>query len=118
MKRCLALAAVCVLFAPAAAPAVEDIAPEKLLGKWELTEKAAGFPKGTVFDFQTGGKLVITVEINGEAKMTPVKYELKERTLRLTAGDKTDTTEATYDPRTGELVCKDKDGTTARFKRK
>ena len=118
MKRCLTFAVVCLVFAPAAAPAAEEIAPEKLLGKWELTEKAAGFPKGTVFDFQTGGKLVITLEIDGKKSMADVKYELKERTLRVTAGDKTDTTEATYGSSRDELVLKDKDGTTARFKRK
>jgi uncharacterized protein (TIGR03066 family) len=115
MKRYLAFAVVCLLLAPGAAPAA-DPKLEDLLGKWELTADAAGIPKGSVFDFQKEGKLVVTAEVDGEKKTFDFKYALKEKLLTLTVGDKSDTTEVTkLDEK--ELVCKDKDGTTAKFKR-
>ncbi len=33
---------------------------DDLLGSWELTAEVAGIPKGSVFDFQKDGKLVIS----------------------------------------------------------
>jgi uncharacterized protein (TIGR03066 family) len=115
MKLYLVLAVVCVWFVPAQVLA-QDPKLEDLLGKWELTEVAAGIPKGAIFDFQKDGKLVVMFEMEGEKKTFDFKYELKERMLKLTIGDKSDTTEITSLDKT-ELVCKDKDGTTAKFKR-
>ena len=43
-----------------------DPDPADLLGKWELTEEAAGIPKGTIFDFRKDGKLFITAEVKGK----------------------------------------------------
>lgn len=121
MKRCLALAVVSLLFAPVAAPAADDMPIERLLGKWELTEKSAGIPKGAVFDFQRGGKLVVNAVINGKEVQFEFGYELKEkeRTLRFATPDKSDTTKVVYErDRPDEFTCQDKDGTTAKFKRK
>jgi uncharacterized protein (TIGR03066 family) len=117
MRRSLTLAVVCLLFAPAAARAA-DPKLEELLGKWELTEASAGIPKGAIFDFQKDGKLVVMAKVDGEDKTFDFKYELKEKDklLKFTVGDKSDTTEVVTLDKT-DLVCKDKDGTTAKFKR-
>lgn len=117
MKRVLCLTAFCLFLSPAFVSADEPKI-EDLLGKWELTEEAAGIPKGSTFDFQKDGKLVIGVEINGEKKMIDFKYELKtkEKLLAFTINNKVDTTEVITLDKTS-LVCKDKDGTTAKFKR-
>jgi len=89
---------------------------EDLLGKWELTEDAAGIPKGAIFDFQKDGKLVVAAQVDGEKKTFDFKYELKEKQIKFTIGEKSDTTEIIVLDRS-ELICKDKDGTTAKFKR-
>ncbi len=106
------------LFLLLTATSAADPKLEDLLGKWELTEAAAGIPKGAVFDFQKDGKLVVTASINGEKKTFDFKYELKakENTLVFAIENKTDTTQIVTLSK-DELVCKDKDGTTAKFKR-
>jgi uncharacterized protein (TIGR03066 family) len=115
MNRFVCLSVFCLIFSPAFA-AAEDPKLEDLLGKWELTEEAAKIPKGSTFDFQKDGKLVLGVETNGERKMFEIKYELKEKLLAFTINGKTETTEITTLTKT-ELICKDRDGTTAKFKR-
>jgi uncharacterized protein (TIGR03066 family) len=115
MKCSLALAAAFVFLSPAFSPAV-DPKLEDLLGKWELIDAAAGIPKGAVFDFQKDGKLVIVATIGGSKKTFDFKYKLKGSSLEFTVGDKADTTEiVVFDKK--EMVCKDKDGTMAKFKR-
>lgn len=125
MKLYLALAAVCLFFVPAARASDDDLLLPKLadlIGKWELTDAAAGIPKGSTFEFQKEGKLTITAEVDGKKQTFDFKYELKGRQLRLTTGDKTDTTEVNkleLDEKMKEWVleCKDKDGTKAKFKK-
>ena len=116
MKRSLGLAVAFLFvasFASAADPKLDD-----LLGKWELTDASAGIPKGSTFDFHKDGKLTIVATVAGEKKTFDFKYKLKEKEklLEFTVGDKTDTTEITSLTKT-ELVCKDKDGTIAKFKK-
>jgi uncharacterized protein (TIGR03066 family) len=115
MKRSLSLAAAFLFFVPAFAPAA-DPKLDELLGKWELTDAAAGIPKGSTFDFHKDGKLVIVATIDGQKKSFNFQYKLKDKLLEFTVGDKTDTTEISSLNKL-ELVCKDKDGTTAKFKR-
>ncbi len=115
MKRSLGLAVAFLFFVPTFAPAA-DPKLDDLLGKWELTDAAAGIPKGSTFDFQKDGKLVIVAPVGGEKKTFDFKYKLKDKLLEFTVGDKTDTTEITTLTKT-ELVCKDKDGTIAKFKK-
>jgi uncharacterized protein (TIGR03066 family) len=117
MMRALGLAALFLFLAPALVRA-DDPKLEDLLGKWELTEEAAKIPKGSTFDFQQGGKLVITATVNNEKKTFDFKYELKpkEKLLAFTVNGKTDTT-AIVTLTKDELVCKDNDGTMAKFKR-
>lgn len=117
MKRALGLALGCFFLSPALARA-EDPKPEDLLGTWELAEDAAKVPRGSVFDFQKDGRLVVTATVGGEKKTFDFKYELraKEQVLAFTANGKTDTT-AVVSLTKDELVCKDNDGTTAKFKR-
>jgi uncharacterized protein (TIGR03066 family) len=102
----------------AAPPAVAaDPNPEDLIGKWVLTEAAAGMPAGTEFDFQKGGKLQVIVELKGEKKAIDFNYELKGKVLRFDSPDtKADTTEVVTLSKT-ELVCKDANGTVAKFRR-
>jgi uncharacterized protein (TIGR03066 family) len=108
-------ACACLLVVPAAMSAA-DPKVEDLLGKWELTEASAGIPKGATFDFKKDGKLVVVADVKGEKKSFEFKYELTKSTLKFTVGDRTDTTEIVTLDKT-DLVCKDKDGTTAKFKR-
>lgn len=116
MKRILCIAVACLLLAPAFATA-DDVKPEDLLGKWELTEDVAKLPKGSIFEFQKDGKLVIAADIGGK-KTFEFKYELKAKEKRLSfiIGDKTETT-AIVTLNDKELVCQDKDGTSPKFKR-
>src|SRR5262245_21858567 len=118
MKRVLCLTAFCLFLSPAFASAADEPKLDDLLGKWELTEEAAGIPKGSIFEFQKDGKLALTVEINGKKEMLKFDYELKakEKLIAFTINGKTDTTEIIKLDKT-DLVCKDKDGTTAKFKR-
>jgi uncharacterized protein (TIGR03066 family) len=117
MNRVPGLLLACTLIVPALARA-DDLKPEQLLGKWELTEGAAKLPKGTVFDFQPGGKLVVTTTVGGEKKTFECKYELKakEKRLAFTIGQKTDTT-AVIMLNDKELICQDNDGTAPKFRR-
>jgi uncharacterized protein (TIGR03066 family) len=90
---------------------------EDLLGKWELTEASAGMPKGTIWDFQKGGALVVSAKINDKSVTVNIKYELKDKILHLELdGGKKDTTGLEKLTKT-ELVFKDRDGTLAKFKR-
>ena len=114
MKRALVPVLVCLLFAPGARAA--DPKLDDLLGKWELTEKTAGIPKGAVFDFQKGGKLVVTAEVDDKKMTFEFKYELKDDQIKFTIGNKSDMTKITT-LNEKELVCTDKDGTIAKFKR-
>jgi uncharacterized protein (TIGR03066 family) len=116
MSRVIGL--VLLLLTSSAPARADDLKPEDLLGKWELTEEAAKLPKGTVFDFQPGGKLVVTTTVGGEKKTLGCKYELKpkEKRLAFTIGEKTDTT-AVLTLNDQELVCQDNDGTTPKFRR-
>jgi uncharacterized protein (TIGR03066 family) len=116
MKRIYSLALLCGLFAVANATAA-DPKPEDLIGKWELTEEAAGMPKGTIFDFQKGGKLVVTVEVNKEKRSVDFGYSLNKEVLKLTLPDKTTDTTEVKTLNKDELVCRDANGTTAKFKR-
>ena len=90
------------------------------MGKWELKEKSGDLPVGTIFDFQKEAKLVVTAVVNGEKKMVEFGYELKGNVLRFdlpgVPGGKSDTTEVATLDKT-DLVCKDKNGTIAKFKR-
>ncbi len=113
MKSVLAVA--CLLSIPVAAPAA-DPKVEDLVGKWELTAEAAGIPKGAIFDFLRDGKLVVTAEVGGEKKTFEFKYELSEKRIKFIVGERTDTSEIVTLDKT-DLVCKDRDGTTAKFKR-
>lgn len=115
--RSLSAAPVIFLLLASPAPAA-DPDPNDLLGKWELDEEAAKLPKGTVFDFQKGGKLQVTVEPKkGELKTIDFTYELKGKVLKFESADKkSDTTEVVTLTKT-ELVCKDANGTVAKFKR-
>jgi uncharacterized protein (TIGR03066 family) len=111
MRSLAALPAAFLLLASSALAADPD--PNDLLGKWELTAAAAGMPAGTAFDFQKGGKLQVVVE----KKTIDFVYELKGKVLRFESADKkSDTTEVVTLNKT-ELVCKDANGTVARFKR-
>jgi|GEM_PF-6067881 len=98
--------------APAADPKLED-----LLGKWVLTDDAH-LPKGSIFEFKPDNKLVVTVMAGGEKKTIELAYELKVQQKQLTfiVNGKPDTTAIVVLTKT-ELVCKDKDGTTPKFKR-
>jgi uncharacterized protein (TIGR03066 family) len=115
MKSALGFAVVVLLLVPVSAPAA-DPKLDDLLGKWELTEAAAGIPKGSTFDFHKDGKLTVVATVKDEKKTLDFKYKLKDKLLEFTIGDKSDTTEITTLTKT-ELVCKDKNGTTAKFKR-
>jgi uncharacterized protein (TIGR03066 family) len=117
MARVIGLVLAGLLASPALARA-DDLKPEDLLGKWELTEEAAKLPKGTVFDFRSDGKLVVTTTAAGQKKTFECKYELKpkEKRLAFTVGDKTDTT-AVLALTDKELLCQDNDGTSAKFRR-
>jgi uncharacterized protein (TIGR03066 family) len=112
MVRALFLAVAVAIIAPTAARAADD----DILGKWELTEEAAGIPKGSTFEFKKDGTLVVTATVGGMEKEFKFKYELKGKVLKIVIGDKADTTEVTKLTAT-ELVCKDADGTTAKFKK-
>jgi uncharacterized protein (TIGR03066 family) len=117
MNRILGLAALCLVLNPALSRA-DDYKLEDLLGKWVLTEAAAGIPKGSTFEFKKDGKLEVVAEIGGKKQTFEFKYELrgKDKVLAFTINGKTDTT-AILSLDKDELVCKDADGTTAKFKR-
>jgi uncharacterized protein (TIGR03066 family) len=115
MKCCLALAVVCLLFAPERVPAA-DPKLEDLLGKWELTEEVAGIPKGAIFDFQKDGKLVVMADVGGEKKKFDFKYELKEKQITFTIGGESNRSEVVTLDKT-DLVLKDNDVISAKFKR-
>ena len=112
MVRALFLAVACVIVAPTLARAADD----DILGKWELTEEAAGIPKGSTFEFKKDGTLIVTATVGGMEKEFKFKYELKGKVLKIVIGDKADTTEVTK-LTDKELVCRDADGTTAKFKK-
>src|SRR6478735_5805112 len=105
MKHALWIATVCLFFAPnlarAADPQVEDI-----LGKWELTEDAAGIPKGSTFEFKKGGKLLVTATVGGEEKTFDFGFGIKGKLLEIEIKGKKDTTGIEKLTAT-ELVCKD-----------
>ena len=111
MVRALFLAVAVAILAPTVARAADD----DILGKWELTEEAAGIPKGSTFEFKKDGTLIVTATVGGMEKEFKFKYELKGKVLKIVIGDKADTTEVTK-LTDKELVCKDADGTTAKFK--
>jgi uncharacterized protein (TIGR03066 family) len=115
MKRALCITAICLFFSPAFATAA-DPKVEDLLGKWELTAEAAGIPKGATFDFRKGGKLIVTAKVGDEEKVFDFGFDIKGKLLELEVGGKKDTTGIEKLTET-ELVCKDNDGTTAKFKR-
>lgn len=117
MARATGLLLVCFLLTALLVRADEPKAVA-ILGKWELTEVTAKLPKGTVFDFRAGGKLVVTLTTDGQKKTFDCTYEVKMKEMRLafTVGKKTDTTTIVIlDEK--ELVCQDNDGTTPRFRR-
>lgn len=118
MRYVLGSALVGLLLWPACAAAADDVKLDDLLGKWELTEEIAKLPKGSTFDFQKDGKLVVSAEVGGERRMFEFRYELKskERVMAFTVGGTTQATVvATLDSM--NLVLQDKDGTSPRFKR-
>ena len=116
MKYILGFTAMCVVLLCPAFSRAEDSKLEDLLGKWELTEAAAGIPKGSTFEFKKDGTLIVTASVGGMEKEFKFKYELKGKVLKIVIGDKADTTEVTK-LTDKELVCKDADGTTAKFKK-
>jgi len=115
MKRTLCITAICLFVSPAFASAA-DPKLEDILGRWELTADAAGIPKGSTFEFKKGGKLVVTATVGGEKKTFDFGFGIKGKLLEIEVNGKKDTTEIlTLNDK--ELVCKDNDGTTAKFKR-
>src|SRR5262249_34841996 len=100
---------VCLLLFAAMGYGVEK---EKIHGKWELTEAVAGMPAGTIWDFRKDGRLVVSV---GERSHT-FTYSVEGSMIKLKIGEKKDETKITTLTDT-ELVCRDADGTTAKFKK-
>jgi len=116
MRSFLIVPGLFVLFASSAALA-DDPNPDDVIGKWELTEPAAQLPKGSVFDFQKGGKLLVTVALKGDKKSVEFGWSLKKSTMTLELPTKkSDTTEVTKLTKS-ELEFKDANGTVAKFKR-
>ena len=109
------LGLICLLVVPAAASAA-DPKLDDLMGKWELTADAGGLPKGAVFDFQKNGKVVVSVDVNGQQKSFDFKYSLKGKLIKFDIDGKEDTTEIVKLDKDA-LECKDKDSKSAKFKR-
>ncbi len=113
MRIALVLALVCWLSLPAGAA---DPKLEVLLGKWQLTAGVASIPTGAIFEFQNDSKLIVTAVVGGKEKTFDVKYQLKAKIIEMTVNGMSDVTEViSLDEK--ELVIKDKDGTTAKFKK-
>jgi len=103
-----------LLVAPAMLAAA-DPDPADLLGRWELTEEVAKIPKGTIFDFQKDGKLIVTAE--GKKEPFEFGYELKKNVLKIIQPDKTSHPTEIVTLNKMELVCKDSSGAVGKFKR-
>src|SRR5262249_50644180 len=85
---------------------------EKLYGKWELQEPVAGMPAGTIWEFRKDGKMIAYAR----GRTIEFGFSVSGDVLEIQLGAKKDTTRLVT-LTDAELVCRDRDGTTAKFKR-
>lgn len=87
MKSLCAAVLGLAVFALAGYAKADDAA--KLVGKWEVTKSGGDTPVGTVADFQKGGKLTATINLDGkDVKLTGTyKFDGKKLQVKLMQGE-------------------------------